>query len=96
MIEQNVTRIAHLQSTSEADQVPCAWAVAEVNRVVAALPAAERDSAMLNGWRGVSISYTHRRTDLEVVQGRLALLLAGVRPGMTEDEVAELLKQAGG
>lgn len=95
MIQQLTTKTAHLQRTSEAEQVPAAWAVAEVSRVLDALPAAERDSAMLTGWAGASIVYTHRRSDLEVAQERAAMLARELRPGMTADEVADLLKRAG-
>lgn len=100
MIEQHVTRTAHLERTSEADAVPAVWAVAEINRVLAALPATERDSAMLTGWRGASVVYTHRRTDLEVTQDRLALLLSTLRmgeaSGLTSEQIAEALKQVTG
>lgn len=100
MIEQHMTRTAHLNRTSEDDQVPAAWAVAEITRALAALPTTERDSAMLTGWRGASIVYTHRRTDLEVAQDRLALLLSTLRigeaSGLTSEQIAEAIKQAGG
>lgn len=100
MIEQHITRTAHLQRTSEADQVPAAWAAAEIERVISGLPAAERDSAMLTGWSRASIVYTHRRTDLEVAQDRLALLMTTLRQGqasgLTSEQIAEAIKLAGG
>lgn len=100
MIEQLTTKTAHLNRTSEADAVPAAWAVAEISRVLASLPTTERDSAMLTGWRGASVTYTHRRTDLEVAQDRLALLLSTLRmgeaSGLTSEQITEALKQAGG
>ena len=100
MIEQTVKITKHLERTSEADRVPATWAAAEIMRVVNALPAAERDSAMLTGWAGASIVYTHRRTDLEVAQDRLALLMSTLRmgeaSGLTSEQIAEAIKQAGG
>lgn len=95
MIDQLVQRTTHLERTSEADQVPAAWAVAEIQRKLDAMPIDERTSAMLNGWRDNSISSTYRRTDLEVAQERAAVLASGIRPGMTPDEVADLLRSAG-
>lgn len=100
MIEQHVTRTVHLERTSEADQVPAAWAAAEITRALASLSATERESAMLTGWRDSAVLYVHRRTDLEVAQDRLAVLLSALRmgeaSGLTSEQIAEALKQAGG
>lgn len=95
-----VQRTAHLERTSDANQVPAAWAVAEINRALAALPPEERASAMFNGWRDSSITYTHRRSDLEVSQERLALLVSTLRrgeaAGLTSEQIAQALRAVDG
>jgi hypothetical protein len=98
-IDQIVTCTAHLQRTSETDQVPAAWAAAEIQRVLMALPETERASAMLTGWMGARIEYQHRRSDLEVAQELVALLKQALRAheatGMTSEQVATLVAQMG-
>lgn len=100
MIEQHVNLTAHLQRTSETNSVPAAWALAELSRVIAKIPEASRDSATLIGWNGLRVDYTHRRTDLEVAQAKLAALMSTLRlaesGGLTPDQITEALKQAGG
>lgn len=90
-----VTRVVHLERTSEADAVPAQWAVAEINRKLLAIPEVSRASAMLTGWRGAAIEYQHKRTELEVAQDRLALVvgvLRGKTDGMSGDEIKALLE----
>ncbi|MGL4557591.1 MAG: hypothetical protein ACRCV5_08820 [Afipia sp.] len=92
-----VTKTVHLERTSEADSVPVEWARGELARVLKALPQDEQSTAMLVGWRGLSVQYRHRRTDLEVAQDRLALLLQGLRTGaasgMTREQIEALIAQ---
>lgn len=95
MIEQIVTKTAHLERTSDTDVVPARWAAAEISRIVSQLPLAEQDSAVLTGWRGARIEYQHRRSDLEVAHDRLAILMQALQvnaaSGMTREQIEELL-----
>ena len=99
MIEQIVTRTAHLERTSESDSVPAEWAAAEIRRALASIPPESRSSAMVCGWRNARIDYQHRRTDLEVAQERAALLVQALRlyaaTGMTSEQIEALIEQAG-
>lgn len=96
-MEQITTRIIHLQRTSETDQVPAAWAVAEIQAKLAVLPADEREEAVLCGWRDIRIEHPHRLTDLEYVQAQRAELANGLRnaPPAVADWANELLRRAG-
>lgn len=100
MDDRIITRTLHLQRTSETDEVPVEWARSEITRVLGPLTADERATAVLRGWRGVSVAYQHRRSDLEVTQDRLALLLQGLRTGaatgLTREQIEALIAQAGG
>lgn len=99
-VEQIVTLTVHLQRTSEADEVPAVWALGELQAKLAAMPAEQRATVMLQGWRGAKLTYPHRRSDLEVAQARAALLAQGLRlgldrGGLSRDEMEALLKAAG-
>lgn len=99
MIEPIVTKTVHLERTSETDSVPVEWARGELARALNQIGDG-KSTAMLVGWRGLSVQYKHRRTDLEVTQDRLALLLQGLRTGavagMTREQIEALIAQAGG
>lgn len=94
-----ITKTVHLDRTSETDQVPAAWAVAQIQRQLGTIPSIERDSAMLHGWRGAKLTHQHQRDPLEVERERVEILRRGLaaanRDGLTVDQVAALLRSAG-
>lgn len=96
-MEQITTRIIHLQRTSETDQVPVVWAIAELQSKIVPLPPDERSEAMLCGWRDTRIEHPHRLSDLEYAQAQRATLANGLRnaPPELRDWAAGLLAQAG-
>ena len=101
MIEQIITKIKHLERTSETDEAPARWAIAEIQRHFDSLSETEKDSAVLRGWRGARIEYKHRRSDLEVSQERAQVAVETLRatavhlPIELREKVEEVLAYLG-
>lgn len=97
-METVITKLVHLERTSETDEVPALWAVGQIERQLKAIPEGERASAVLTGWRGARLQYRHERSPLEVAEDRLQILTRGLtstRDGLTVDQITALLRAAG-
>ena len=96
-IERTSIRVIHLDGTSETDRKPVAQAISELEFKLAPLPAEQRDSAVLVGWRGNHIEVEVTLTDIEyrdaILRDVRNKLAAGVtRGGLSLEEQAALLQ----
>ena len=95
-VTTTTTKTLHLQRTSEANIVPADWGRAEIDRVLSTLSKDQRADAVIVGWRGLSVQYPHRMSDVEYAQARRDALAQIVKDALadgvvTVDEMAALL-----
>ncbi len=96
-MDQITTRTIHLERTSEEDKVPARWAAAQIEFALAPLTEEQRDQAVITNWRGASIEYQHRLSDLELAQARAQAMADDLRnaPAAVRDWAARVLARAG-
>lgn len=99
-IEQITEKTIHLERTSESNEEPAVWVIAQIQSKLEALPRELRTQVLFHGWRDSSLSYPHRMSDLELAQARNSLLVQHLQAGITRgslsrDELLAALAEAG-
>lgn len=95
MIDQFTQIKLFPERVSETNSVPLKWAIAELTRLVAKVPEEHRDKAILHGWTGVRVEYTHVRSPLEMAQARNKFITDRLytlitQGGATKEQLEEL------
>lgn len=79
------------------DEVPLSWAVDYLRKLLGSIPNAEQASAVLRGWKGVEVFFSHTPTSDEALRATLAeaqrILLAAREDGQMDAEELKRLRQ---
>jgi len=81
---------------SNDDEVQLSWAIAYLSDLMSKVPDHEQPSAVLKGWKGLSVEFDHKQSPEEVFREQIAearqLLISAPREGLDARGV-ERLKQ---
>lgn len=84
----------NFQKTND-DVVGLSWAIAYLNSLNNQIPTEERASAIVSGWKGVCVNYTHTLTEQQVLKMKLdrvkEVVANAPREGLTAEDIAKLM-----